>query len=399
METLSHFRSIEELIKILDREKMLFQDMFERRKSATYRYDFALALVKHERDRIAYLIEHDVIHESGDFLELEDVYVRFFEEVLDVNEEINIASVKEQIDALKENIDYYRTENNENRRAQYQLTVRKQLRKIGLRTLKNIVDLMRNVDVAYKQEPNYAIKIARLSNLDEKRKNIGALMVECEKLMEKEVAFFAMASDPKMQRTCQDLRNDFTLAAHNLLEIERQIISYINRIEQQNLWYKKLRKLKYLKDHLTWREETDVAKVLSDKNALWMKPRHYHRVLLSLDQLRTDENAYTLIRKIGSKGKIRGAVRVPAPPLDKELLADNTATLPTVNITEMWNAFKAQGSHLFAFIINYNYSTKRTLNEHINLYCQMATMYSDRLRFTGDYDTIDNIEYALIYAN
>ena len=45
MEILSHFRTIEELVKVLDREKVLMRDMFERRKSMTYRTDFAMEIV------------------------------------------------------------------------------------------------------------------------------------------------------------------------------------------------------------------------------------------------------------------------------------------------------------------------------------------------------------------
>ena len=43
-----------------------------------------------------------------------------------------------------------------------------------------------------------------------------------------------------MQRTCMDVRNDFTEADHNLLEIEHQIIDYINQIEIQRDLYKGL---------------------------------------------------------------------------------------------------------------------------------------------------------------
>ena len=84
MDTLSHFRTIEELVKMLDREKTLFRDMFERRKSLAYLKEFALEVVDYKRDRIQYLIDQGVIHENGDFLEMEDVYVQFFEDVLDV---------------------------------------------------------------------------------------------------------------------------------------------------------------------------------------------------------------------------------------------------------------------------------------------------------------------------
>lgn len=78
--------------------------------------------------------------------------------MLNVNEEINVLSVQECINTLKENISYYLQETNANRKANYQDLVRQLLRKTGFRTLKNVVDLKRNMDIAYKQEPNYRIK-------------------------------------------------------------------------------------------------------------------------------------------------------------------------------------------------------------------------------------------------
>ncbi len=399
MDTLSHFRTIEELTRMLDREKTLFRDMFERRKSLAYRTEFALEVVDYKRERIQYLIDHGVIHENGDFLEMEDVYVQFFEDVLDMNEEISVSSVREYIGTLKENINYYLEETNEHRKNQYQSNVRKTLRRIGLRTLKNIIDLKRNVDTAYKQEPNYKIKKTRLANLDEKRKGIKVLMEECEKLMDSQVVFFRMTTDPEMQRTCMDVRNDFTEADHNLLEIEHQIIDYLNQIEQQSLLFKKIRKLKYLKDQLTWREGTNVDRILDDSNALWMEKRPYYRIFLSLDMLRSNEDAYKIIRKIAGKNLVRRLSRTEADPLDAAFLGENTEEVAAVNTTELWNAFKAQGGHLFAFIKDYPYKQRRTLSDHVILYCQMATLHSDELRITDDYEKFENIEYALIYAS
>ena len=45
MDTISHFRTIEELVKMFEREKFLFRDMFEKRKSLAYRTDFAMEIV------------------------------------------------------------------------------------------------------------------------------------------------------------------------------------------------------------------------------------------------------------------------------------------------------------------------------------------------------------------
>ena len=103
MDKLSSFRSIEELVTILNRERKLFRDMFEKRKTLAYRTDFALEIVDYQRERIQYLIDHGVVHESGDFIEMEDVYLQFFEDVLDMNEEISIASVREYAESIREN--------------------------------------------------------------------------------------------------------------------------------------------------------------------------------------------------------------------------------------------------------------------------------------------------------
>lgn len=398
MDTTTHFRSIEELVKMFDREKVLFRDMFERRKTLAYRTEFALEIVNYKKERIQFLIDHGVVQENGDFLEMEEVYTNFFEDVLDMNEEISVASVKEYIDSLKENIGYFVAETNEERRFKYQINIRKILRRIGLRTLKNIVDLKRNVNVAYKQEPNYKIKKSRLTHLDEKRKGIKMLMLECEKMMDKD-GFFKVAHSPEIQRTCLDVRNDFTEADHNLLEIERQIIDYINQIELQSALLKKIRRLKYLKDQLTWTEDTNILKILDRSNPLWMEKRPYNRLFLSIDMLRCSEEAHALIRKNMQKSTSCRLSRTEAEPLDEAFLTNATEFIEDVNLTELWNAFKAQGKDLFSFVLNYPYTQERTLNDHLILFCQLATTHSDELRFTDDYKIFNQIEYVLIYAN
>ena len=107
------FRSIDELIRTLEREKILLKEMFAKRHSLQFRYDYALEMTEYKEERIRFLIENGVIRDTGDCLEMEDVYQKFFEDVLEVNEEINVSSVRDYISVLKENIDYYLKENNE----------------------------------------------------------------------------------------------------------------------------------------------------------------------------------------------------------------------------------------------------------------------------------------------
>ena len=104
---MSTFRSIEELVKSLDREKELLKEMFAKRKSLSFRYDYALEMTEYKEERIRYLIDYGVIRDTGDFLEMEDIYLKFFEDVLEVNEEINVSFVQDYLTRLNENIDYY----------------------------------------------------------------------------------------------------------------------------------------------------------------------------------------------------------------------------------------------------------------------------------------------------
>ena len=49
-------------------------------------------------------------------------------------------------------------ENNEQRKYNYQREVKRCLKNIALTTVRNVMDLKRNMDNTYKNEPNYKIK-------------------------------------------------------------------------------------------------------------------------------------------------------------------------------------------------------------------------------------------------
>ena len=95
MDILSHFRTIEELTKTLSREQKLLSEMFEKRKLIKFPKAIALELVGKNESRLSRLIDYGVVVETGNSLEIESDYLNFFEEVLNVNEEISVLSVQE----------------------------------------------------------------------------------------------------------------------------------------------------------------------------------------------------------------------------------------------------------------------------------------------------------------
>ena len=379
MDVLTHFRSIEELTKTLSREQGLLSEMFEKRKLMKFPVGLAIDLVGGNETRLRKLVDYGVLVEAGNTVEIESDYLNFFEEVLNVNEEISVLSVQECINTLKEYIGYFLQETNINRKAGYQDSVRQLLKKTGFRTLKNVVDLKRNMDNAYKQEPNYVIR-------------------ECEKLMDNEHAFFIMANDPHMAKTCSDVKHDFVEAYHALMEIDRQIISYINQIDQQNKLYKKIRRLKYLQDQLLIKSGTNIKNMLEERNPLWMESRQYNKIRLSLEMLREDELVVKILRRIAERNGIHKTAKTEADPLTEEELQNHARLLKDVDSAEVWNSFLASSYNLFEFILRYDYKVKRNIEEHVTLFCQLVILHPDECRMTGKYAIYQDIEYPIIYA-
>lgn len=398
MDVLTHFRNIEELTKTLSREQSLLSEMFEKRKLMKFPIGLAIDLVGGNESRLRKLVDYGVLVATSNNVEIESDYLNFFEEVLNVNEEISVLSVQECINTLKEYIGYFLQETNVNRKAGYQDSVRQLLKKTGFRTLKNVVDLKRNVDNAYKQEPNYVIKKKKLQNLDEKSNSIKSMIRECEKLMDTEHAFFLMANDPHMSNTCSNVKNDFVEAYHALMEIDKQIIVYLNQIDQQNKLYKKIRKLKYLQDQLMIKTDTNITQVLEDISPVWMENRQYSRIRLSIEMISRNDDVIKLLRRIAERSNIQKTLRTEAEPLTDEELQEHVQQLNDVDSTEVWNAFLASGYNLFEFILNYDYKVKRSIEDHATLFCQLVILHPDECRITENYASYQDIEYPIIYA-
>ena len=400
MDNLSHFHSLEELIRALDRERKLLRALFQDRKKLSFRYDLARDLASKKDESIEFLRRYGVIRENTDFVELEDVYLKFFEDVLEVNEEINVASVKESIGNLNNAIDYYLSENNPNRKYGYLRDVKRILRNIALTTLRNVIYLKRNIDNTYKNEPTFAIKKKKLVHLDEKRKDIAELINECERVIdEKQTTFFMIAMDVQLKDIVTDVKLQLREVYHNLLELDRQIINYLNLIEYQNRLLQKVQKLKYLRDQMLLDTNTDILAKLQMRNPIWMEPRPRYTLKVSLSMLRNSEEGLKILKDFAKgKGNSRLKKGNLAEPLTEDELTEQQQILQMVDVGEVKNAFMASGDNLFHFIMNYSgYRIKLDEEAKLVLFCQIATQYLDELQVGDEYRQHEEIEYPIIY--
>lgn len=393
------FSNIKELLSVLARERMLLAEMFEKRKTFSYKYDYALELVEHDENRIRFLIDRSVIRENGNFLEIDDQFIQFFEQILEVNEEINISLIDSNIQHLRDNINYYFKENNEHRKYNYLRTIKSSLRKMGILTLRNVVDLKRNIDNTFKNEPNYKVKKAKLESLDKKRDNLSLFIRSIEELINgrEEQTFFKTALDDELLLIIHHLKVQLNECEHNIIAAQQQIIEYLNQIQYQSRIVEKVRQLKYLKDQFTIRHDTDVERVLDANRGLIFEKRTLYPLKLSLDYLSNDE-VLESIRKANTNlhSKVKRNVSL-APTLPPGLLKEEIETELQINLEEVKNSFIASGNNLFNFVIQYPYEKKLSFDEQVTVFCQLISLYEEEFEFTDNFDTMNEIEYAIVY--
>lgn len=393
------FSNIKELVFALNKEQKLLTDMFKKRKTASYKYEYALEIVDYDDNRLQYLINRSVIRLNGDVLEIDDQYLQFFEQVLEANEEINTSYINDNIEKVKQNIDYHFNESNEQRKYDYLRIIKNTLRKLGAITLRNVVDLKRNIDHTFKNEPNYKNKRAKLLNLDIKQKDITKLIAQTEKLIkEDEVTFFTTASDEELNRVIVQLKIQLGKCTHNLIEIERQIIDFLNQIQYQSNVIEKLRLIKYLKDQFTLETTTDLKSVLAENNAVIFEPNPSYPLKLSIEHLQSDEEAYASILKIAKR--VKSGIKLKRPVAEKissEYLETQTEEEIQINLEEVKNGFVASSYNLFDFILNYNFARDVSFEERVTIYCQLISQYENSFEVTEQFEQKQEIEFAMVY--
>lgn len=391
------FRSVRELTRALQQGSKLLNDMFLKRKTLSIKYDEAVETLDGDENKLNYLIQFGVIVRSGDFLDLDTAYQAFFEEVLAVNEEINVASVKTYIDTLRQKIEYYLSADSTNRKSQFLRDIRHTFRSIEQTTRRSVIDLKRNVDDTYKQEQDFKVKELRLKDFDEKGRQIAELIRQTEHLMDSQPVFLANV-DIIVRQAVKELRYSLHESAHGLIAIREQIIDYLNRIEVQGILVKRIRQLKYLKDQFMIENNTDIKEVLSRTNEVWMERLPKYSTKISLDFLRNDDMALAILsdvrRHLSKKTIIRSKL---SGKIDRRYLEAQQEVERIFNHGEIMSGFLAQGLDLFQYIWNFRFSSETSKEQRLVLFLQLASQYTETLNFTTETGKIENIEYPLIY--
>ncbi|MBD5328380.1 MAG: hypothetical protein HDS03_00580 [Bacteroides sp.] len=394
------FRNITELINRLYQDKRLLAEMFQHRQQVDFTREDALAFT--EPGRLAYLIDHGVIREEGDSLELEEFYLQFFEEVLLANEEITGSAVADQIDLLNENIRFYLMEReNPARQLKYLRKVKRNLRNIAQLSARKVIDLKRNVNDTFKHQPNYKIKREKLKRFLTSISEINSLVDSTQQLLDDQNSTFEHFSpDDQLTTLIISVRIELNEVSRTIIEQQAVIRDYLHRIDRQDRMIKNIRRLKMLKDQFIWKSATNVCEALEKNNDIFLEPLSPSGLKPSLLFLRNTDSGSEILseaRKEISRTLTRN--KKGAPPLISEDLSADPINTVYIDHYVLSEDFFSSGKDLFSFIIGYPFETPQSLAQRVEHYSQIIQISIDRLTFTGEWREYENLSYPVILAS
>jgi hypothetical protein len=357
-------------------------------------------------EKLEKLVSYEIIHESNNVIGLDDRITTFIEEFLEIGE-VTTSFINDNIRTLNENLKYYRIDNN----VKFLRNIKRSLKKISSTTSREVMKLHKNIDDTYKNQDNYLIKLQELDKYKAKRDDIINLIKESEQIISEAQGFFNTIIDAELNSIILELRYVLVHNRDYLNEIQSQIIDFINRIQYQAAIYKKIQRLKELKDYEELKYKTNFIEVVSGTTGLMFQRRSVLKSRLSLDFLYSDRG-HIIARKIAVKlDLIRRSDRVPAGKMTEGFDQSVGEESTSLNIDGLVQKFMTSDTDLFQFILHYKFPKKVgdfTLEKRISLYVGISIDYDNNLLISNKLAKIDyvnekkqkmKIGYAIIKPN
>jgi hypothetical protein len=341
-------------------------------------------------EKLEKLKNYEFIHENDNIIGLDDRIITFIEEFLEIGE-VTTSFINDNILTLTDNIRYYRIDSN----PKFLRNIKRSLKKINSTTYREVIKLHKNIDDTYKNQDNYIIKLQELEKYKQKRDDIIALIKETEEIVSESQGLFNLIIDAELSSIVLDLRYSLVRNRDYLNEIQAQIIDYINRIQHQSAIYKKIQRLKELKDYEELKYKTNFVDVVINAKALMFHRRNPLKSKLSLDFLYTDQG-YHLTQKIAKKlHLLRQVSRKPAGKMVDGFDAEVPEESASLDIALLVDKFCKQNKEdLFQFVLNYKFPKKvgeLSLEKRISLYVGITIDFDNRLQIS---DRIGKMDYV-----
>jgi hypothetical protein len=367
--------TIKDLVNLLYQNREVVEMLFGNKDSLNK--SEILAREDMTDEKLEKLVAYEIIHENNNIIGLDDRITTFIEEFLEIGE-VTTSFINDNIQTLNENLKYYRIDSN----PKFLRNIKRSLKKINSTTSREVMKLHKNIDDTYKNQDNYVIKLQELDKYKRKRDDIIDLIKESEQIISEAQGFFNTIIDAELNSIVLDLRYVLVRNRDYLNEIQAQIIDFINKIQYQSEIYKKIQRLKELKDYEELKYKTNFVDVVAGTNALMFQKRNILRSRLSLDFLHSD-HGYMLTQKVAARlHLLRNNHRKPAGKMAAGFDDNNREESASLNIEGLVDKFLLTDTDLFQFVLNYKFPEKAgdlSLEKRISLYVGISIDYDNKI--------------------
>jgi len=393
--------TINEFIEILYKNRQVIETLFQRRQKSVY-IEQLLPLMNYDNEKMDFLVENEILIKIGNTIVINDIIKDFFEKFTNATEEINNEYTEGLLKDLKAKIEIFNEQRSLDKKDEYLLKIKTDLRKIGQNIHSNVSQIRKNIYDAYITEKNIKIRKIILDENDRKAHQIENLIHTIQEFIKSnEWEFFRKnADDNTLEYIVTNLFKSINVAWRNLTDIIQKIIDFHNQIRLQTETFKKLQRIKQLKDNGTIKEYTNIENVLLKENALFYNEQQRFNYNISIPFLQSDEGYY-IIAKV--KEKIKESATTIKPKIAGEVselsIEKQQQNKLSINLYKLKLQFASGGGELFNFIENYEFEQDLSFDEKVTLFCKIASLYNTEFYHTGEYKLVNNIEYAVIQAN
>jgi hypothetical protein len=325
------------------------------------------------------LIAYDVLYEHQQVVGLNDAVIAMFEDFMEIGE-VTPSFINDYINELKRNIRYYQ----EGSEYRFLRSIKKYLKRIGGAISKEIIKLQKNVDDTYKNEGNYRIKLQKLEDYRLKRDTIIEFINRADEVIDETRKLFELTNDLELYGIVSSLRNILIENLDYLIEIQTDITDYINKIQFQLDVYKKVQRIKEVKDHGQLHYKTNFKEVVLGLNPLGFNGIKGPRTKISVEFLYTDDG-HILCGRIAEKYKItRLMARRLADKLPSNFKDHRVEAFVKLDTQTLLEKFLKQNKNLFEFLMDYKFPKALgtvTFEERVTLFVEIAMEFDKQLDF------------------
>ena len=325
------------------------------------------------------LVAHDVLYEHQQVVGLNDAVIAMFEDFMEIGE-VTPSFINDYINELKRNIRYYQ----EGSEYRFLRSIKKYLKRIGGAISKEIIKLQKNVDDTYKNEGNYRIKLQKLEDYRLKRDTIIEFINRADEVIDETRKLFELTNDLELYGIVLSLRNILIENLDYLIEIQTDITDYINKIQFQLDVYKKVQRIKEVKDHGQLLYKTNFKEVVLSLNPLGFNGVKSPRTKISVEFLYTDDG-HMLCGRIAEKYKItRLMARRLADKLPANFKDHRVEAFVKLDTQTLLEKFIKQTKNLFEFLMDYKFPKSLgnvTFEERVTLFVEISMEFDKQLDF------------------